>query len=1040
MVEMFIRRKVLSLVISILFVLLGIMALLKMPITQFPDIVPPSVTVTAKYTGANAEVSANAVALPLERAINGVPGMTYMSTVTSNDGLTLIQVFFEVGTDPDVAAVNVQNRVTTILDELPEEVIRAGVTTEKEVNSMLMYLNITSTDPSQDEQFIYNFTDINVLQELKRIDGVGRAEIMGQKEYSMRVWLDPQKMAAYNISADEVITSLQKQNISAAPGKVGETSGKTSSQLQYVIKYKGKFFEPKQYEEVPIRSDVDGTILKLKDIAKVEFGAMNYGMVSKTDGRPSASIMMKQRPGSNASEVIESVKAKMEELKVSSFPPGMEYNMAYDVSRFLDASISAVLTTLIEAFILVGIVVFIFLQDWRSTLIPVLAVPVALVGTFAFMNMLDFSVNLLTLFALVLAIGIVVDNAIVVVEAVHVKMEEGMNAMDATISATKEIAGAVVAITIVMSAVFIPVAFLDGPVGVFYRQFSLTLAISIVISGVNALTLTPALCAIILKPHDHHKKKTIIDRAFQSFNTGFERLTNGYVGILSKFATRTTVTFGLLFLFVGLTFVTSKFLPTGFIPMEDQGMVYVSVTTPQGATVERTEKVLDEVTVMAKKIEGVENVTTLAGYSIVTEIAGSSYGMAMINLKDWKERNISVNDLIAELSEKTKGIADAQIEIFAPPTVPGFGNTSGFELRLLDRTGGSIENTDKITKDFVKKLNEAPELQNNFTSFDATFPQYMINVDYDMAAKKGVSVDNAMSTLQTMLGSYYATNFIRFSQMYKVMVQASPEHRDTPESILNLYLKNDKGEMVPFSTFITIEKVYGPEVLTRYNMYMSAMINGEPADGYSSGDAIAAVERVAKEALPRGFDIEWSGMTREEILSGNQTVYIFLICLLFVYLLLAAQYESFLLPMPVLLSLPTGIFGSYIALVMAGLDNNIYAQVALVMLIGLLAKNAILIVEFAVARNKQGFDIIPAAIEGARQRLRPILMTSFAFVAGLIPLCIASGAGAIGNRSIGTAAAGGMLLGTVFGLIVIPGLYIFFAKLENKKKDEKIKS
>ncbi|WP_431608690.1 efflux RND transporter permease subunit [Chryseobacterium sp. 'Rf worker isolate 10'] len=1040
MIEMFIRRKVLSLVISILFVLLGIMALLKMPITQFPDIVPPSVTVTAKYTGANAEVSANAVALPLERAINGVPGMTYMSTVTSNDGLTLIQVFFEVGTDPDVAAVNVQNRVTTILDELPEEVIRAGVTTEKEVNSMLMYLNITSTDPSQDEQFIYNFTDINVLQELKRIDGVGRAEIMGQKEYSMRVWLDPQKMAAYSISADEVITSLQKQNISAAPGKVGETSGKTSSQLQYVIKYKGKFFEPKQYEEIPIRSDVDGTILKLRDIAKVEFGAMNYGMVSKTDGRPSASIMMKQRPGSNASEVIENVKAKMEELKVTSFPPGMEYNMAYDVSRFLDASISAVLATLIEAFILVGIVVFIFLQDWRSTLIPVLAVPVALVGTFAFMNMLDFSVNLLTLFALVLAIGIVVDNAIVVVEAVHVKMEEGMNAMDATISATKEIAGAVVAITIVMSAVFIPVAFLDGPVGVFYRQFSLTLAISIVISGVNALTLTPALCAIILKPHNHDKKKTIIDRAFQSFNIGFERLTNGYVGILSKFATRTTVTFGLLFLFVGLTFVTSKFLPTGFIPMEDQGMVYVSVTTPQGATVERTEKVLDEVTVIAKKINGVENVTTLAGYSIVTEIAGSSYGMAMINLKDWKERNISVNDLIAELSDKTKSIADAQIEIFAPPTVPGFGNTSGFELRLLDRTGGTIENTDKITKDFVKKLNEAPELQNNFTSFDATFPQYMINVDYDMAAKKGVSVDNAMSTLQTMLGSYYATNFIRFSQMYKVMVQASPEHRDTPESILNLYLKNDKGEMVPFSTFITIEKVYGPEVLTRYNMYMSAMINGEPANGYSSGDAIAAVERVAKEVLPRGFDIEWSGMTREEILSGNQTVYIFAICLLFVYLLLAAQYESFLLPMPVLLSLPTGIFGSYIALVMMRLDNNIYAQVALVMLIGLLAKNAILIVEFAVARNKQGFDIIPAAIEGARQRLRPILMTSFAFVAGLIPLCIASGAGAIGNRSIGTAAAGGMLIGTIFGLVVIPGLYIFFAKLENKKKDEKIKS
>lgn len=1033
---MFIKRKVLSLVISIVFVLVGIMALMKMPITQFPDIVPPSVTVTAKYTGANAEVSADAVALPLERAINGVPGMTYMSTVTSNDGLTLIQVFFEVGTDPDLAAVNVQNRVTTILDELPEEVIRAGVTTEKEVNSMLMYLNITSTDPSQDEQFIYNFTDINVLQELKRLDGVGRAEIMGQKEYSMRIWLDPQKMAVYNISADEVVTSLQKQNVSAAPGKVGESSGKKAGELQYVVKYKGKFFEPKQYEEIPIRADEEGTILKLKDIAKVEFGAMTYGMVSKTDGRPSASIMMKQRPGSNASEVIQNVKDKMAELKVNSFPPGMEYNMAYDVSRFLDASISAVLITLVEAFILVAIVVFLFLQDWRSTLIPVLAVPVALIGTFAFMDMLDFSVNLLTLFALVLAIGIVVDNAIVVVEAVHVKMEEGYAPYEATVIATKEIAGAVIAITLVMSAVFLPVAFLDGPVGVFYRQFSLTLAISIVISGINALTLTPALCALILKPHDHDKKKGVIDRFFNKFNIFLEKVTNGYVNILSKFATRTVVTFGLLTLFIVLTWGTSKFLASGFIPVEDQGMAYVSVTTPQGATVERTEKVLDEITTIAKKIDGVENVTTLAGYSVVTEIAGSTYGMAMINLKDWSEREKSIDDFIKELTEKTKGISDAQIEVFAPPTVPGFGNTSGFELRLLDRTGGSIENMDEVTKGFVKKLNETPELKNSFTSFDATFPQYIIHMDYDMAAKKGVSVDNAMSTLQTMLGSYYATNFIRFRQMYKVMVQASPEYRETPESILNLYLKNDKGEMVPFSTFITIERVYGPEVLTRYNMYMSAMINGEPSEGYSSGDAIAAVEKIAKESLPKGFEIEWSGMTREEILSGNQTIYIFIVCLVFVYLLLAAQYESFLLPMPVLLSLPTGIFGSYIALLVCGLDNNIYAQVALVMLIGLLAKNAILIVEFAVASHKEGNDIIPAAIEGAKQRLRPILMTSFAFIAGLIPLCIASGAGAIGNRSIGTAAAGGMLIGTVFGLIIIPGLYIFFATLENRKKNE----
>ncbi|URC11595.1 MULTISPECIES: efflux RND transporter permease subunit [unclassified Flavobacterium] len=1036
MIELFIKRKILSLIISVMIVLLGILALFQLPITQFPDIVPPSVTVTAKYTGANAEVSANAVALPLERAINGVPGMTYMSTVTSNDGLTLIQVFFEVGTDPDLAAVNVQNRVTTILDELPEEVIRAGVTTEKEVNSMLMYLNITSTDKTQDEQFIFNFTDINILQELKRIDGVGRAEIMGQKEYSMRVWLDPQKMLSYAISANEVIASLQKQNISAAPGKVGEGSGQLDNQLQYVIKYGGKFYEPKQYEEIPIRANSDGTILKLKDISKIEFGSMSYGMVSKTDGKPSASIMLKQRPGSNASEVIASVKEKMAELQKTSFPPGMDYNIAYDVSRFLDASIDEVLKTLVEAFILVAFVVFIFLQDWRSTLIPVLAVPVALIGSFAFMSMMGFSINLLTLFALVLSIGIVVDNAIVVVEAVHVKIsEEHMAPLPATISAMKEITGAVIAITIVMSAVFIPVAFLSGPVGVFYRQFSLTMAISIVISGINALTLTPALCAILLKPHNPDEKKTsLLNRFFDGFNKWFDNVTAGYIRILAKFADRTTVTAGLLVLFCLLTWGTSKFVPGGFIPSEDQGMVYVSVTTPQGATVERTEKVLDEVTRLAKEIKGVDNVTTLAGYSIVTEIAGASYGMGMINLKDWNDRDISVNEFITKLGEKTKNISDAQIEIFAPPTVPGFGNTSGFELRLLDKSGGTITNTDAVTKNFIKELNASPEIQNSFTSFDATFPQYLIHIDYDQAAKKGVSVDNAMSTLQTMLGSFYATNFIRFSQMYKVMVQASPQFRKNPESILDMYLKNDAGEMVPFSTFIKLERVYGPEVLTRYNMYMSAMINGEPADGYSSGEAIAAVEKIAAEKLPSRFELEWSGMTREEILSGNQTIYIFALCILFVYLLLAAQYESLLLPFPVLLSLPVGVFGSYLALLMVGLDNNIYAQVALVMLIGLLAKNAILIVEFAMAQNKIGRDITEAAIEGARLRFRPILMTSFAFISGLIPLCIASGAGAVGNRSIGTAAAGGMFIGTVFGLVIIPGLYILFAKFEKALK------
>lgn len=1038
MVENFIKRPVLSLVISIFITLLGILALFQLPITQFPDIVPPSVVVTARYTGANSEVSVDAVALPIERAVNGVPGMTYMSTVTGNDGVTMIQVFFEVGTDPDVAAVNVQNRVSTVIDELPEEVIKAGVQTEKEVNSMLMYLNIISDDPNADEDFIFNFTDINILKELKRINGVGRAEIMGQKEYAMRVWLKPDRLTAYQVSTDEVIEALRKQNVAAAPGKTGESSGKLNQPLQYVLKYTGKFSEPVQYENIAIRSNPDGSILKLKEVADVEFGAMSYGMVSKTNGKPSASIMIKQRPGSNASEVIESIKDKMEELKLTNFPPGMDYNFAYDVSRFLDASIHEVVKTLIEAFLLVAIVVFLFIQDWRSTLIPILAVPVSLVGALAFMYALGFSINLLTLFALVLAIGIVVDDAIVVVEAVHVKMHENnMPPLEATIAAMKEIAGPIIAITVVMAAVFIPVAFLSGPVGVFYRQFSLTLAFSILISGINALTLTPALCGIILKPMHHHgeegAKKNLLQRFFASFNRGFDRMTNKYQSVLLKSASRKGLTLGLLVLFFVLIYGTAAILPSGFIPTEDQGMIYVSVTTPQGSTVERTEKVLDEVLAEAETIEAVDNVTTLAGYSLVNEIAGSSYGMGMINLKAWNDRNESVDDIINILKEKTKHISDAQIEIFSPPTVPGFGNASGYELRLLDKTGGAVSAVSDVTKEFVEALNQSAVVKNNFTSFDATFPQYLIHVDYDMASKKGVSVDAAMSNLQTLIGSFYATNFIRFNQMYKVMVQAAPEYRRNPEDILRQFVKSETGEMVPYSTFIRLERVFGPEQLTRYNMYTAAMINGEAQAGYSSGDAIAEVERIAAETLPRGYSIEWSGMTREEILSGNQAFFVFAICLLFVYLLLSAQYESFIMPLAVILSLPAGVFGSFISLKLAGLDNNIYAQVALVMLIGLLSKNAILIVEFAMQRRKEGYTIIKAAIEGATARLRPILMTSFAFIAGLIPLCLANGAGAMGNKTIGVAAAGGMLIGTVFGVFVIPGLYVVFAHLAERK-------
>ena len=1041
MIETFIRRPVLSLVISLLILLLGGLSLFTLPVTQFPDIVPPSVVVTANYNGANADVCAKAVATPLERAVNGVPGMTYMNSVSSNNGTTLLQVFFEVGTDPDQAAVNVQNRVTTVLDELPEEVIKAGVVTEKEVNSMLLYLNIISTDSTANEEFIYNFADINVLHELKRIDGVGFVDIMGARDYSMRVWLEPDRMLAYNISTDEVITALRSQNIEAAPGVAGENSGRSSQVKQYVLKYSGKFNSPEQYENVVLKAQADGSLLKLKDIADVEFGTVSYDMTSKTDGRPSASIMIKQRPGSNARDVIQNIKKTMAELKEETFPPGMEYNFAYDVSRFLDASIKEVVRTLIEAFILVFIVVFIFLQDFRSTLIPALAVPVALVGSLAFMQIFGFSINMLTLFALVLAIGIVVDNAIVVVEAVHVKMSEHhMSPMDATISAMKEISGAIVAITLVMSAVFIPVAFLSGPVGVFYRQFSITLAIAIVISGVNALTLTPALCALMLKHGHATKKRTLLQRFYSLFNKGYDKTERSYGNLVAWISGRKLVTISLFLFFCLATWGVSSVLPSGFIPTEDQGIVYVNVTTPPGSTLERTEKVLDEIERNSSDLDAVENISTLAGFSLMSDITGASYGMAMINLKSWSDRKETVTDMIEVLKGKTLHITDATIEFFAPPTVPGFGNASGFEMRLLDKNrGGDLANTAKVADEFIEALRNDKVIGSAFTSFDPNFPQYLIHVDQEMAAKKGITIENAMSTLQTLLGSYYATNFIRFGQMYKVMLQAYPDYRGTPEDVLDLYVKNSSGEMVPYSTFVTLERVLGPEQITRYNMYPAAMINGESKTGFSSGEAIEAIERIAAEKLPRGYGYEWSGMTREQILSGNQAIYIFIVCLVFVYLLLAAQYESFLLPLPVILSLPAGVFGALLFLKIGGLENNIYAQVALVMLIGLLGKNAILIVEFAIQARKNGMSIMQSAIKGATARLRPILMTSFAFIAGLIPLCIATGAGAMGNRSIGMASAGGMLTGTLFGILLVPGLYVIFAKLSEGKKKHLIR-
>lgn len=1041
MTSKFIHRPVLSIVISLIITLIGIVALIQLPVTQFPDIAPPEVNVTSKYTGANAMTCVKAVVTPLERAINGVPGMEYMSSVSGNDGTSVIQIIFKAGTDPELAAVNVQNRVTSVLDELPEEAIKSGVIVEKVQNSMLLYLNMLSNDSTMDEKFLYNYSDINILPELKRIDGVGFAEIMGSREYSMRVWLNPTKMAAYRISTQDVVKSLKQQNVEAAPGKIGESSGKHKQALQYVLTYTGKYNSKEQYENVIIQSNGNKGLIYLKDIAEVEFGSLDYDVISKENGKPSAAIMLKQRPGSNASEVIANIKKKMEEIK-HSFPPGVDYTVSYDVSQFLDASIHEVLKTLFEAFMLVSLVVFIFLQDLRSTIIPAIAIPVSLIGTLFFMQLFGFSLNLITLFALVLAIGIVVDNAIVVVEAVHANMEKHkVGAKKATEISMREISGAIIAITLVMAAVFVPVAFIPGPSGIFYRQFSVTMAISIILSGIIALTLTPALCAALLKRHNSpDKKRTFASRIFSGFNKAYDKISGRYKKLLGNIAQRRVITILTLILFCISIGYLGKKVPSGFIPNEDQGTIYANVTSPSGATLERTERVVDAIQQVAEKTEGVESVSTLAGFSVLSDGSGATYGMNLIGLKNWDARIKSDKEIIEQLKEKTAFIKDAQIEFFTPPPVPGYGNSSGFELRLLDKTRGSdLKKMEKTANDFVAELNKRPEIANVFTTFDASFPQLLVSIDNTKAAQKGVIVSDILETLQTFLGSEYATNFIRFGQLYKVMVQSSPEYRAKPDDILSLYVKNENNELVPMSAFLTVKKQYGPEQVTRYNMYLSAMINGEPRKGYSSGQAIAAVKEVAAEKLPKGFDFDWAGSSRDQANSGNEAIYIFFICLLFVYLLLSAQYESFLLPFSVILSLPTGIFGAFFLLSVMGLENNIYAQVAMIMLIGLLGKNAILIVEFASMKHRSGMKPLQAAIEGASLRLRPILMTSFAFIAGLIPLVFANGAGAIGNRTIGAAAAGGMFFGTVFGIIIIPGLYVIFATLAEKLKKKKTK-
>jgi HAE1 family hydrophobic/amphiphilic exporter-1 len=1037
MFDKFLRRPVLSIVLSLVIVFMGVLAIQTLPTSQFPEISPPMVMVSASYPGASAEVLVNSVLIPMEQVINGVPGMKFMSSTATSAGECNIQIVFHLNTDPNQAVVNVNNRIAQVLNRLPPLVQREGIIVNRQMPNMLMYVNLYSTDPNADMKFLFNFAGVNMLAELQRINGVGEARILGSRQYAMRIWLKPDRMRAYNVSADEVMEALSQQSIIGSPGRLGRGDGQESQSLEYVLTYEGRYNQPEKYEKIIIRATPDGEILRLKDIAKVDFGSEYYDIYSNKDNLPSAAIVLKQTYGSNASEVIKNVKAKLEELKANSFPPGMEYEISYDVSNFLDASINKVIHTLVEAFILVALVVFLFLGDWRSTLIPTLAVPISLVGAFMFMQFFGLTINLITLFALVLAIGIVVDDAIVVVEAVHAKMdEEHLSPFQAVKKVLGEISGAVIAITLLMTAVFVPVAFMSGPVGIFYRQFSITMATSIVLSGFVALTLTPILCAMILKNnHGKHRKKSIMDKLLDGFNHQFEKMTGKYVSFLRLIVHRRFITFVLLFAFALGIFGISNILPSGFIPAEDQGMIYAVIQTPPGTTLERTNDVARQFQKLAKEVDGIESVSALAGYEVLTEGRGSNAGTCLINLKNWSERHQTVKEIVEELEEKTTQIPGAIIEFFDPPAVPGYGAAGGFALQLLDKTNsGSYEELEKINNEFMEALHKRKELSGLFTFFSANYPQYELVIDNELAMQKGVSIGKAMNNLATLIGSNYELGFIRFGRFYKVFVQASPEYRKIPEDLMDLWVKNDRGEIVPYSAFMKLKKSQGANEINRYNMYNTASIRGVPAKGYSSGEAIKAIQEVAKETLPRGFDIGWAGLSYDEVQRGNEAIYIFIIVIIFVYLVLAAQYESFIIPLAVIFSLPAGIFGSFALLKYMGLANDIYAQVGLVMLVGLLGKNAVLIVEFAVQKHEQGATILESAIEGAKVRFRPILMTSFAFIAGLIPLVIATGPGAIGNRTIGASALGGMLFGTIFGVIIVPGLYYIFGSIAHGKK------